>query len=194
MASQPWRSADSRPSCQAASPSAALLGANLSSMSWRPQHEDPPHRLDDYAFRVGVLLASDDRPAGHILALPLVYWYGVAGHLWWRRWGDPKMTVDLYTHLARRQPPFRDAFYWGDNSTSCLSASRRARSERRRTPTPSHGYLTKRPDRLPSRCWALTLARSDESGPHADGPWGNSRLHDGPRRHRRRYSRRSDHP
>jgi len=89
-------------------------------MSRRPQQKDPPHRLDDYAFRVGVLLESDDRPPGHILALPKVYWCRVGGHLWWRRWGDPKMTVDLYTHVAQRQPPYRDAFYRGDQLDELL--------------------------------------------------------------------------
>lgn len=30
------------------------------------------------------------------------------------------MTVDLYTHVAQRQPPYRDAFYRGDQLDELL--------------------------------------------------------------------------
>jgi hypothetical protein len=37
---------------------------------------------------------------GHGLVVPAVFWARVGGHLWWRRWGNPDTTADVWVRGA----------------------------------------------------------------------------------------------
>lgn len=79
-----------------------------------PDKPNPPHRLDRYAFRAGELRSPDESETGHVLVLPMVFWTKIGGHLWWRRWGSPRTTADVWVSACDVDPSFEFAWYWGD--------------------------------------------------------------------------------
>ena len=83
-------------------------------MPWRPDYPNPPHRLDRYAFLAGELRSPDGTDAGHVLVLPMVFWTQIGGHLWWRRWADPKTTADVWVAAAAVQHPFHLGWFMDD--------------------------------------------------------------------------------
>jgi hypothetical protein len=81
-------------------------------MSWRPTGmSTPPHRLDQYAFRACDILDRDGAVLGHALVLPMVYWAVTGGRLWWRRWGKPETTADVWVVSQGVEEPFGDSWY-----------------------------------------------------------------------------------
>lgn len=83
-------------------------------MSWRPREPEPPHRLDPYAFRAGELRRPDGSKGGHVLVLPIVFWTQVGGHLWWRRWGEPMTTADVWVSADVMGPAFEREWFRGE--------------------------------------------------------------------------------
>ena len=84
-------------------------------MSWRPALPDPPHRLDRHAFRAGELRSPDGADTGHVLVLPMVFWAQVGGHLWWRRWGDPRTTADVWIVAGAVDRSYRLGWFGDDD-------------------------------------------------------------------------------
>ena len=84
-------------------------------MSWRPTSPNPPHRLDGYAFRAGELRSPDGTDTGHVLVLPQVFWAVVGGHLWWRRWGDPMTTADVWIVAGAVDHPYHLGWFRDDD-------------------------------------------------------------------------------
>jgi hypothetical protein len=83
-------------------------------MSWRPDQPNPPHRLDRYALRAGELRRPDGTHGGHVLVLPEVHWQRLGGRLWWRRWGEPTTTADVWVSADEVDPSYRLGWFWGD--------------------------------------------------------------------------------
>jgi hypothetical protein len=75
-------------------------------VSWWPALPNPPHRLDRYTFRAGELRSPDGTDTGHVLVLPLVFWTKVGGYLWWRRWGNPRTTADVWIVAGAVDHPY----------------------------------------------------------------------------------------
>ena len=76
-----------------------------------PDNPIPPHRLDRYAFRAGELRSPDGSDTGHVLVLPAVYWTKIGGHLWWRRWGRPTFTADVWVSVRAVEPSFQTGWF-----------------------------------------------------------------------------------
>lgn len=83
-------------------------------MSWLPREAPAPHRLDGYAFRAGVLLDPDGEDGGYVLVLPEVYWQQIGGHLWWRRWGRPRVGADVWVSAQAVERSFEEGWFTGD--------------------------------------------------------------------------------
>ena len=73
--------------------------------------DKPPHRLDQYAFRAGDILDRNGAVVGHALVLPMVYWAVTRGRLWWRGWGNPETTADVWVVAEGVQEPYGDYWY-----------------------------------------------------------------------------------
>ncbi|MEU4689979.1 hypothetical protein [Actinoplanes sp. NPDC023714] len=60
---------------------------------------DPDPRFDPYRERAGAL-SHDGEPFGVLHLRFETYWRILGGHLWWRRWSEPREQVDGYIALA----------------------------------------------------------------------------------------------
>jgi hypothetical protein len=49
-----------------------------------------------------------------VLVLPAVYWVQIGGHLWWRRWGNPETTADVWVSAAAVEHPYHLGWFRGD--------------------------------------------------------------------------------
>jgi hypothetical protein len=79
-----------------------------------PNYPSPPHRLDRYAFRAGELRSPDGTDTGQVLVLPVVFWVQLKGHLWWRQWGQPKTTADVWVSAAAVEHPYQRGWFMDD--------------------------------------------------------------------------------
>lgn len=50
-----------------------------------------------------------DSSLGTLLVLPNVYWRRTRGHLWWRDWGSPTVTAELFSVVGDDAD---DGFYY----------------------------------------------------------------------------------
>jgi hypothetical protein len=87
-------------------------------VSWRPTLPNPPHRLDRYAFRAGELRSPEGTDTGHVLVLPMVFWQQVDGRLWWRRWGRPMTTADVWIEASAVDHPYHLGWFRDDDVLS----------------------------------------------------------------------------
>jgi hypothetical protein len=44
----------------------------------------------------------------------MVYWERIGGHLWWRRWGNPKITADVWVSAAAVEHPYHLGWFMDD--------------------------------------------------------------------------------
>jgi hypothetical protein len=90
---------------------------NLAAVPWKPSRTEapPPHRVDRYAFRAGELRRLDGEKTGYVLVLPMAYWTQIGGHLWWRRWSDPWVGVDVWISADGVEPAYNDAWWSGSS-------------------------------------------------------------------------------
>jgi hypothetical protein len=70
--------------------------------------------VDRYAFRAGELRLLDGEVTGYALVLPMAWWTQTGGHLWWRRWSDPYVVVDVWVSAEGVEAPYTDAWMSGD--------------------------------------------------------------------------------
>jgi hypothetical protein len=63
-----------------------------------PGHADPDPRFDPYRERAGAL-ADQGEPFGVIYLRFDTCWWQLGGHLWWRRWSEPREQVTGYLAL-----------------------------------------------------------------------------------------------
>ncbi|GAA4609765.1 hypothetical protein GCM10023107_93310 [Actinoplanes octamycinicus] len=63
-----------------------------------PGHADPDPRFDPYRERAGVL-ADQGEPFGVLYLRFDTSWRQLGGHLWWRRWSEPREHVTGYLAL-----------------------------------------------------------------------------------------------
>ncbi|BCJ39605.1 hypothetical protein GCM10010168_79400 [Actinoplanes ianthinogenes] len=63
-----------------------------------PGHADPDPRFDPYRERAGVL-ANRGEPFGVLYLRLDTSWRHLGGHLWWRRWSEPREHVTGYLAL-----------------------------------------------------------------------------------------------
>lgn len=85
-------------------------------MSWRPPTTapTPPHRVNRYGFRVGDLSRPDDKDTSYALVLPMAVWTHSGGHLWWRRWSDPYVEVEVWISADWVQEAYADGWWQRD--------------------------------------------------------------------------------
>ncbi|WP_448638248.1 hypothetical protein [Geodermatophilus sp. URMC 63] len=86
-----------------------------------PNNPNPPHPLDRYAFRAGELRSPDGTDTGHVLVLPMVFWERIGGHLWWRRWGKPETTADVWVSAAAVEHPYHLGWFMDELLDEMLS-------------------------------------------------------------------------
>jgi len=85
-------------------------------MSWRPSRTalPPAHRVDRYAFRAGDLSRPGDPTTSYALVLPMIVWTQTGGHLWWRRWSDPYVEVEVWISADWVQEAYADGWWRRD--------------------------------------------------------------------------------
>lgn len=84
-------------------------------MLWGPPSATPDDldsRLNDFRERGGRLLREDGTVLAAIYLQPQVWWTS-HGWLWWKRWSNPRETVDVYV-LDEHGDVIADYFVWGE--------------------------------------------------------------------------------
>jgi hypothetical protein len=48
----------------------------------------------------------------------MVFWAKVSGHLWWRQWGEPTTTADVWIEAGAVDHPYHLGWFRDDNELS----------------------------------------------------------------------------